>query len=126
MVAHWGTRPLFILARAEQVCRKVCSVYQTNVLLGSMRQIPARDAGGAPDLPAVGSFSVGVAPLACGKNKNLTARQQCRDPDMANGCYCLSQGLPGTVHCRIWTFMTLRYQMHEVYQVTAYPYPHCL
>ena len=94
MVAHWGTRPLFIRARTEQVCREVCSVYQINVLLGSLRQIPARDAGGAPDLPAVGSFSVGVAPLACGKNKNLTARQQCRDPDMANGCYAFPKGYP--------------------------------
>ena len=94
MVAHWGTRPLFIRARTEQVCREVFSVYQINVLLGSLRQTPARDAGGALDLPAVGSFSVGVAPLACGKNKNLTARQQCRDPDMANGCYNFPKGYP--------------------------------
>ena len=58
MVAHWGTRPLFIRERTEQVCREVCSVYQINVLVGSLRQILARDAGGAPDLPAVGLFSV--------------------------------------------------------------------
>ena len=90
MVDHWGTRPLFIRARTEQVCREVCSVYQINVLLGSLRQIPARDAGGAPDLPAVGSFS----PLACGKNKNLITRQQCRDPDMTNGCYTFPKGYP--------------------------------
>ena len=86
MVDHWGTRPLFIRTRTEQVCREVCSVYQINVLLGSLRQIQARDAGGAPDLPAVGSFSVGVAPLACGKNKNLTARYATPFPRATRNC----------------------------------------
>ena len=32
--------------------------------LGSLRQIPASDAGGAPDLPTVGSFSVGLVSLS--------------------------------------------------------------
>ena len=95
MVAHWGTRPLFIPARTEQVCREVCSVYQVNVFLGSLRQIPASDAGGAPDLPAVGSFSVGVVSLSLWqKKKTLTARQQFRDLDRPNGCYALPKGYP--------------------------------
>ena len=61
--------------------------------------IPASNAGGAPDPPAVGSFSVGVVFLGLWLKKNLTARQQCRDPDMGRSRVLrLAQGRPGTFH----------------------------
>ena len=89
MVAHWGTRPLFIPARTEQVCREVCSVYQINVFLGSLRQIPASDAGGAPDLPAVGSFSVGVVSFSLWQKK----------PWLPGNSFVTLTGLTGVTPC---------------------------
>ena len=47
------------ITRSKQVCQLLLSL-----IVGSLRQIPASNAGGAPDRPAVDSFSAGVVSLS--------------------------------------------------------------
>ena len=54
--------------------------------LRSLRQIPASNAGGALDLPAVDSFPVGAVSLSSSSVLTLTWG--------AHGCYALSKGDP--------------------------------